>query len=124
MQGLPVLIHSPSSGDTRLTQDGKPVVSAGELECTQKEGEKGSSVASKAMAELSSMQLHAEAFGSYLRMLASATAPDGLKGLSSIEQRVLSFAGTPKVFAALHELEQAVAAINLHGAGAAGSKLH
>lgn len=80
--------------------------------------------ATKALTELSRMQHHAEAFGACLRQLASGTAPDGLKGLNPIERRVLSFAGTPKVFAALHELERAVDAINLHGSGATGTRLY
>lgn len=70
------------------------------------------------------MQHHAEAFGSCLRELASGTAPDGLKGLNPIERRVLSFAGTPKVFAALHELERAVDQINRYGSGSTGTRLY
>ncbi|OEH80522.1 hypothetical protein cyc_07808 [Cyclospora cayetanensis] len=83
-----------------------------------------SEFASKALAELGRMQDHAAAFGACLRQLASGTAPDGLKGLNPIERRVLSFAGTPKVFSALHELERAIDAINLHGTGASGTRLY
>lgn len=86
--------------------------------------EKQCEVATKALAELSRMQHHAEAFGMCLRQLASSTAPDGLKGLSPVESKVLSFAGTPKVFAALHELERALDAINLQGSGVTGTRLY
>ncbi|KAL8448763.1 hypothetical protein Emed_003575 [Eimeria media] len=90
---------------------------------TPEGGEQGV-FASQALSELGKMQYHAEAFGKCLRQLASGTAPDGLKGLNPIERKVLSFAGTPKVFDALHELERAVDAINFHGSNAAGTKLY
>ncbi|KAL8269965.1 hypothetical protein Esti_006099 [Eimeria stiedai] len=88
------------------------------------EGENQGLFASKALSELSKMQYHAEAFGKCLRQLASGTAPDGVKGLNPIERKVLSFAGTPKVFDALHELERAVDAIKHHGSNASGTRLY
>lgn len=126
-QGLPVSLQPYAVAAPRspqqVTVGGPPkenTASAMDILEDEQEGV----FATKALAELSRMQHHAEAFGACLRQLASGTAPDGLKGLNPIERRVLSFAGTPKVFAALHELERAMDAINLHGSGAAGPRLY
>ncbi|CDJ40563.1 hypothetical protein, conserved [Eimeria tenella] len=126
-KGLPVSLHSCSPSSAPRSQDSK----LNEAQTCILEGEvsvagnqRQSTFASKALKELSHMQIHAEAFGACLRQLASGTAPDGLKGLDPVERRVLSFAGTPKVFAALHELERALDTVNLCSSGVAGTRLY
>ncbi|KAL8439798.1 hypothetical protein Efla_006813 [Eimeria flavescens] len=123
-KGLPVFLRSAAvTGAPRPLRESALAHSAKAR--TELLGGPGEGVfASEALAELNKMQYHAEAFGKCLRLLASGTAPDGLKGLNPIERKVLAFAGTPKVFDALHELERAVDAINLHGSGTTATRLY
>lgn len=129
-KGLPVSLQPAATTATTAPRKaeelavGAPARNVLNGENSSTEGEEQGAFATKALAELTRMQYHAEEFGACLRKLASGTAPDGVKGLNPIERRVLSFAGTPKVFAALHELERAVDAINLQGSGTSGKRLY
>ncbi|PFH31711.1 hypothetical protein BESB_026850 [Besnoitia besnoiti] len=60
---------------------------------------------------------YGEELGDLIRCLASSTAPDGLKGLNSIERKLLAFAGTPQTFEALHTFESALDRLRVTGAG-------
>lgn len=60
---------------------------------------------------------YGEELGDLLRCLASCTAPDGLKGLDPVEKKLLTFAGTPKTFEALHTFESALDRLRVCGAG-------
>ncbi|KAL8451095.1 hypothetical protein Emag_002903 [Eimeria magna] len=123
-EGLPVSLRPAASRTVFGSSHEVQSAESSKVFAATTDGEDQGVFASKALSELGKMQYHAEAFGKCLRQLASGTAPDGLKGLNPIERKVLSFAGTPKVFDALHELERAVDAINFHGSNAAGTKLY
>lgn len=62
---------------------------------------------------------YGEEIGDLLRCLASCTAPDGLKGLNPVEKKLLTFAGTPKTFEALHTFESALDRLRVCGTGLA-----
>lgn len=128
IQGLPLPLESSAFIHNIEEPHEKKVIAAcripGDNATSAPQGDGQTAFASKALEELSRIQNHAEAFGACMRRLASGTAPDGLKGLNPIERRVLSFAGTPKVFAALQELERALETINLCGSGSSGTRLY
>ncbi|CDJ36119.1 uncharacterized protein EMH_0034470 [Eimeria mitis] len=120
-KGLPLSLQSSAFLASMEEPNAREVLnasSATQNNATSALQDQGQTVfASQALDELNRIQSHAEAFGACMRRLASGTASDGLKGLNPIERRVLSFAGTPKVFEALQDLERALETINSCGPG-------